>query len=207
MRGCHNKEEPESFSAWLAYANEFWQPSYPFNDSAVRADVVNSLFEQQRGLCVYCGRSLDRSSPGKSFHIEHFRPQHEYEALSVSFDNMYLSCGQKNTDGTLSQTCGTHKDSWFDELLAIEPNYPNCISLFSFSLNGDMLPSDGTDKSAQKMVEVLNLNHPELKKDREDLLMFIDAGELDLTDFWDGENNKAESYAHVAYHHLEMTLP
>lgn len=142
--------------------------------------------------------------PGKTYHIEHFRPQHTYEHLEVDFGNLYLSCGQEGSDGEVAQTCGTYKEDWFDEMSHVEPEYPNCMLPFNFSLNGEV---KATTESAKKMIEVLHLNHSELKAERGEILKLIDLEELDLSDFWNDVVGVAESYAHMAFKHFNKELP
>ncbi|MYG54010.1 MAG: hypothetical protein F4204_17145 [Rhodospirillaceae bacterium] len=63
------------------------------------------------------------------------------------------------------------------------------------------------DEAAQTMIEILNLNHRELKKDRKDILERIDGGSLDLSDFIDSETGTAQSYAHVVCQRLGAAIP
>jgi uncharacterized protein (TIGR02646 family) len=204
MKGARKICAPTEYLEWINHESEDWKPTYPFNDASVRSAVVHSLHHAQRGLCVYCGRKLDMSSPGKTFHIEHFRPQASYKGLEANYDNLYISCGQEALNGDRSQTCGTHKANWFDEATHVQPVYPNCMNLFTFTLNGRI---DSLNAAASKMVEVLNLNHAELVKDREEFLLSIDLGELDESDFWDADSALAESYAHMAFKHCGKLLP
>ena len=206
MRGCHAKEMPRELEDWLALENEDWSPSYPFPGD-VRPAVVDALHVAQRGLCVYCGCRLDMRRAGKSYHIEHFRPQHGFEELSTDFANLFLSCGQETRDGKVAETCGTAKDNGFDEHCHVEPEYPQCTGRFRFLLNGDVAPHAVRDMAAEAMIDLLNLNHPELQKDREELLFAIDAGPFDITDFIDPEGGPAQGYAHVACRHFGTTIP
>ena len=57
------------------------------------------------------------------------------------------------------------------------------------------------------MVEVLNLNHPEPKVEREQVLKMVDLEELDLSDFWSDTENVAESYAHMIFAKFDKELP
>lgn len=206
MRGSHAKTMPRSLKDWLALENADWSPSYPFPGD-IRQAVVEALHESQRGLCVYCGRKLDMRRLGQSYHIEHFRPQAHYLGLSTDFANLFLSCGQETHEGNLSETCGTAKGDGFDENCHVEPDYPACTDRFRFLLNGDVVPQTDGDKAAEAMIALLNLNHRELKKDREDLLDRIDGGSLDISDFVDAAGGPAQSYAHVACRHLGATIP
>lgn len=206
MRGSHDKDFPVEYLDWIGLANENWNPSYPFDSRMVRDAVINSLFHAQRGLCVYCGRLLDLTHPGKTFHIEHFRPQSRYKADAVKLDNLFLSCGQDDKTGARSQTCGTKKDEWFNDLCHIAPIYPDCVSHFHFTLNGEVVAATGST-AADLMIGELNLNHKELVKDREQLLYLIDDGALDSGDFYSPITGLAASYAHVAFKHLGDIIP
>ena len=206
MRGSHAKAMPRSLKDWLALENDDWTPSYPF-PADVRQAVVEALHEAQRGLCVYCGRRLDMRQPGKSYHIEHFRPQSSYPELSTDFANLFLSCGQEAREGNPAETCGTAKQDRFDEDRHVEPDYPDCTERFRFQLSGEIAPQTDGDTAAEAMIALLNLNHRELKKDREDLLDRIDGGSLDISDFIDPVGGRAESYAHMACRHLGAVIP
>lgn len=206
MRGCHAKATPLLLEDWLALESADWSPSYPFPRD-IRLAVVDSLHMAQRGLCVYCGRRLDMRQPGKSYHIEHFRPQVHCPGLSTALANLFLSCGQETSDGNVSETCGTAKGDGFDKDCHIEPDYPQCIWRFRFLLNGDVAPQEGDDMAAEEMITLLNLNHRELRKDREDLLARIDAGDLDISDFVNPVGGPAQGYAHVACRHVGEMIP
>ena len=57
------------------------------------------------------------------------------------------------------------------------------------------------------MVELLNLNHRELRKDRSDIFDRIDGGSLDFSDFVDPLTSEAQSYAHVVCERLGIVIP
>ena len=181
MRGSHEKRTPQELTDWLALESPDWQPSYPFPGD-IRQPVVDELWEAQRALCVYCGRRLDRDRPER-IHIEHFRPRSSYPDLSLELANLFLSCGPEVEAGTPSETCGHAKGDRFDEAGCIEPEYPACTRRFRFLLSGDVAPRSDDDAAAGTMIELLNLNHRELRKDREDILDRIDGGSLDFFRF------------------------
>ena len=207
MKGSRKGPTPPKMQAWLNQASEDWQPAYPFDSTEVRDEVRSTLLAEQRGLCVYCGRRLNLDRPGETYHIEHFRPQHGYGQLSTEYSNLFLSCGQKDQAGELSQTCGAKKANWFDDADHVAPSYPDCIQRFRFSLNGFVEPSAANDGAALNMIEKLGLDHPELVKDRSDVLMLVDGGELDDSDFWKVEDGFAQSYAHLVFQHLGKVIP
>ena len=209
MRGCHDKSEPQTLTDWLARESADWQPTYPFPND-VRRPVVDALVETQRGLCVYCGRKLDLTAPGKTYHIEHFRPRSDYPHLDVSFANLYLSCGQETAERNRSETCGTAKDNWFDESRHIEPNYPACTDRFRFSLTGKIAPFSDSDIAARTMIEKLNLNHPEFKRERGEIQDAMDGSEgeaLGYADFIGTAGGTVESYAHMVCQRLGVNIP
>ena len=205
MRGSHEKRTPPTLTEWLARKNPCWQPEYPFPGD-VRQSVTDVLRKAQRGLCVYCGRRLDPDRPGR-FHIEHFRPRSLYPVFSVDLANLFLSCGPEEEAGTPSETCGHVKGDWFDEARSIEPEYPLCTHRFRFLLSGKIAPRSGDDAAAGTMIELLNLNHRELRKDRGDILDLVDGGCLDISDFVDPVTGEAESYAHVVCEYLGKVIP
>lgn len=209
MRGSHAKIEPNTLSDWLANENDDWQPTYPF-PSDIRQPVIDALVEAQRGLCVYCGRKLDRSIPGKSFHIEHFRPLSKYPDLGPCLTNLFLSCGQETEEGNRSETCGTAKSDSFDEAAHIEPEYPACTNRFRFSLTGEVMPESYDDNAAHTMIRTLNLNHPELRRERKEIqyqVDGIDGEELGCADFICTASGIAHSYAHMVFQRFEMLIP
>ncbi|WP_168879725.1 retron system putative HNH endonuclease [Rhizobium sp. P28RR-XV] len=207
MKGSRKGVAPIELTEWLALESDDWKPSYDFDRPAVKVAVRDSLFIDQRGLCVYCGRKLDRSLPGKTYHIEHFRPRSRYPERQVAYENLFLSCGNEDSGGKPAPTCGNVKGNWFDEDCHVYPDYSACTERFRFRLNGAIEPAEEGDKAAEAMIDKLALNHPELQKDRADILALLDIEELDISDFWRQTENTGESYAHVAFQHLGAILP
>ncbi len=199
------KTMPSEFAAWLALASPDWEPSYPLPGD-IRVFVVDALSCAQRGLCVYCGRRLHLGQPGQ-FHIEHFRPRSTYPDLQLDLDNLFLSCGPEAKAGKPSETCGHAKADRFDETGCVEPNYPSCTHRFRFLLSGEVATALAGDTPAESMIDVLNLNHPEFRKDRADVLDHIDRDGLDIDDFVDPATGIVQSYAHVFCEHLGTAIP
>ncbi|NEI50530.1 TIGR02646 family protein [Rhizobium leguminosarum] len=207
MKGSRKGPTPPKLLAWLNKAGPDWQPDYPFDSSEVRDEVRSGLLAEQRGLCVYCGRRLDLARAGETYHVEHFRPRRHYKPLSTTYANLFLSCGQKDEHGKPSKTCGAVKADWFDEDQHVAPDYPQCTHRFRFMLSGKIEPQVADDVGALNMIKNLRLDHPELNKDRGDVLMMIDGGDLDETDFWEPEGRFAQNYAHLVFQHLGKLLP
>ena len=210
MKGARKQEPPKKLVEWLAKENEEWKPEYPFNEREVKDAVIESLFREQRGLCVYCGRKLNISNPGNSFHIEHFRPQggpKKRSDLAVCHLNIFLSCGHEDRDGKRSQTCGTQKADWFDEERHVTPVYNDCTLRFRFFLSGKIATAVVGDLAAEEMILRLGLNHPELIRERKTTLALVDGGDLEVEDFWNEDEKVAESFAHVVYQNSGNKIP
>ena len=153
------------------------EPSIAISSNRSVARQRRSLFAEQTGQCVYCGRgiSLDRK---QHYHIEHFRPRSErkYPELQLDYTNLFLSCGPEGDHGARN-TCGHHKGDWFEEDCHIPPAPEACAERFRFRSSG-RIAGDGSPE-ADKMIATLNLNHPELVTERQ---VMIEALDLDLND-------------------------
>jgi hypothetical protein len=100
-----------------------------------------------------------------------------------------------------------YKDNWFDEASHVQPRYPHCTARFRFTLNGFIVSAQDGDSSAENMIGRLHLNHSELVKDREDVLMMLDGDKLDTTDFFSEGDETAQSYAHIAFQRVGLSIP
>lgn len=207
MRGSAKGREPEELRAWkeLQLENGI-EPEYRALQRLVRGAMLGSLYAEQTGQCVYCGRgiSLDRI---KTYQVEHFRPRSKYRHLQLEYDNLFLSCKPEGDDGT-GQTCGDHKNNWFEEDCHIPPAPESCVERFRFHSSGDIIGNASAE--AEKMIEVLNLNHRELVTERQVLIENLDQDlnegvpEDDLLQsYLDADRNGARpSFANVASGYL-----
>ena len=171
MRGSAKGREPEELRAWKELQLESRiESEYRALQRPQRDAMLGNLYAEQTGQCVYCGRgiSLDRL---ESYHVEHFRPQEEYPALQLEHSNLFLSCGPAAEHGP-RHTCGRHKDNWFEEDCHIPPAPESCAERFRFRSSGDIVGDDSAE--AEKMIEVLNLNHRELATNRQVLIENLD---------------------------------
>ena len=207
MRGSAKGREPEELLGWkeaqrvggidLEYRN------LPLPEKRA---TVNVLFAEQTGQCVYCGRRISLYRHGQ-FHIEHFRPQSRYPELQLDYANLFLSCGPELEHGP-TPTCGNHKAGWFDEDRHIPPAPESCAERFRFRSSGE-IASDDTPEAA-KMIQVLNLNHPELVTERRVVIEDLDrelaegiATNVLRQDYLDTDHNGARpSFANVAIGYL-----
>ena len=208
MRGSAKGQQPAELRIWkeTQLANDI-EPAYHDLQQPERGATERSLFAEQTGQCVYCGRkiALERN---QYCHIEHFRPQKEYPALQLDYSNLFLSCGPRSEHGTRN-TCGAHKDNWFDEDCHIPPAPEFCANRFRFRSSGH-IAGDGSPE-ADTMISKLNLNHPALVVERQDIIEDLDrrlndreALEPMRQDYLDQNPGGARpSFANVAIRYLE----
>lgn len=164
MRGSAKGREPEELRTWKATQRENGvEPEYRALPQPERHATVGSLLLEQTGQCVYCGRRISLDRHGQH-HIEHFRPRSRYPELELDYANLFVSCGPASEDGA-RETCGNYKGDWFDEDCHITPAPESCADRFRFRSSGMIAGDDTPD--ADKMIQVLNLNHPELVTDRQ----------------------------------------
>ncbi|RON58962.1 retron system putative HNH endonuclease [Pseudomonas frederiksbergensis] len=160
--------EPASFTEWKNSANDGWSPSYPTLQNPQKRDLHNSLLLEQGFFCCYCGREIDANSS----HIEHFRPQEQYEELALAYHNLHASCLRETKPGNPLH-CGHRKSNWFDETQHISPMAKHCEQRFRYLPTGVIQPADSDDLSATKMIEVLALDIAYLNNRRQSAIRHV----------------------------------
>ena len=174
VRGSAKGDEPEALRTWKANqrAAGIGLRYDELGQAALQA-TRQALYLEQTGQCVYCGRAIELGAHTRR-HIEHFRPRWLYQDLELTYANLFLSCGPQQLQGHPQPTCGNQKDDWFDETCHVEPAPADaCQGRFAFASDGRIL-GDGT-READRMIDVLNLNHPELIAERSSLIEVLDT--------------------------------
>ena len=173
MRGSAKGEEPEALRAWKAgQRTACIEPLYGDLRGKPQQTTKQALFVEQTGQCVYCGRGIELEERNRH-HIEHFRPRARYPDCELTYRNLFLSCGPQHRQGSAQPTCGNEKKAWFDEDCHIEPAPEEaCQRRFVFA-SGGLIQGDGSPE-ANKMIDVLNLNHNELTAERSALIEHLD---------------------------------
>ena len=169
MRGSAKGEEPIELREWKVIQRAGGVALEYKNLRRIEKDAMHqSLFLEQTGQCVYCGRRIELNGT-KNYHIEHFRPraQDKYPHLELDYSNLFLSCGSHRDSGAQG-TCGNHKGEWFDEECHIPPVPESCAERFRYHLSGKV--ADDGSREAQRMLDVLNLNHSELIRERKEII-------------------------------------
>ncbi|MHC8404615.1 retron system putative HNH endonuclease [Pseudomonas sp. TMB3-21] len=160
--------EPASFTEWKSSANDEWSPSYPTLQNPQKRELHASLLQEQGFLCCYCGREIDAANS----HIEHFRPQEQYQDLALEYLNLHASCLRETKPGNPLH-CGHGKSNWFDEALYISPLDDRCELRFRYLRTGNIQSADRDDCAAAKMIEVLSLDIAYLNNRRENAILRV----------------------------------
>lgn len=177
MRGSAKGEEPEPLRAWKAGQQAACiEPRYGDLSRDAQQAMKRSLFIEQTGQCVYCGRAIALEDRDRH-HVEHFRPRTRYPDYELVYENLFLSCGPQQAQGSPQPTCGNEKAAWFDEDCHVEPAPEEaCQRHFRFASDGRIRA--GRSPEANRMIDVLKLNHRELIAERSTLIEQLD-GELE----------------------------
>lgn len=161
MRYIKKSEEPESFAAWKGLANEEWTPSWEGLSNPQKTDVHNALLQEQGLICCYCGMRITKESS----HIEHLKPRTTYPELALEYYNLLASCqGESEELPPEPVHCGHKKGKWYDQHLMVSPLEANCINFFKYNGDGEILPTEDSDKqdAAETTISKLGINIPKL---------------------------------------------
>lgn len=137
----------------------------------IKAAIRNSLLEEQGYVCCYCGMRIGLDDahgnfvpllPGENateFHgrIEHVIPQHRDKTISLDYSNLCYSCSAEfKRPRHYYIHCDRHKGG---DDIQITPTTIDCLSSFSFTLDGHINPSNSAVASdVNATISVLNLN-------------------------------------------------
>ncbi len=165
MRYIHKKTEPPAILQKVATPTpQNPQPTYRKLRSVKKREIRKILSEEQGFICCYCGQRLSLEDS----HIEHLQPQSAAAHLSLSYDNLLVSCQAELQAGDPLH-CGKAKNDWFDQELLVSPLQTNCEHFFEYSLAGEILPTKDANRSraAQETIDRLRLNIPKLQAMRQ----------------------------------------
>ena len=170
----HGANPPPQLAAAHAAEPLPADPAVSWQAFAGKQELRADLWPRQHGRCAYCERCV----PIQSTPIEHIRPKsrRRFPQCTFLYQNLVLSC---DTLGT----CTDHKADDWDEAF-ITPTDGRCETWFRCELNGLLGPADGLlepDRDAVNLtIRMVNLNHPHLKRAREQLLQTIELACADM---------------------------
>lgn len=154
MKQITKNNEPQAIIDWKADACAEWQPTY---GDAPKPIYRANLAAEQGYICCYCNQDISNDY----FHIEHFRPQENFDHLEIEYSNLHVSCIKNKKKGAPSH-CGDAKANWFDNTLTLSP-LDNHEASFKYLGNGDV---EAGITNASDMIDKLNLKDESLKAKR-----------------------------------------
>lgn len=165
-----NKEQEPNFL--LEYKKRYSPKSWnDYNKDDIKTKIKeNILVIEQNEYCPYCEKRIYDNNDG---HIEHIKPRDYYPKEFQNYDNLLVSCNQKNS-------CGMYKKNKYDDKF-INPVVDNPKIYFSYNIaNGEVIPKSNNRhsneyKRAIYTIEALNLNCYELKEARKALIDILEV--------------------------------
>lgn len=165
MKWIKKNTPPHEFQVYVKIDNA----TYEDMDTEVKDVLRHALFDEQFGVCAYCGQKLNITKTKIEHHCERSicNGENGTEDKRLDYPNLLLVClgkGGENDD----LHCDTHKatlDQTKGLPMQINPTIRNHILTISYS-------STGLVRSSKKLYnnelnEILNLNLKHLKKQRE----------------------------------------
>ncbi|WP_315076814.1 retron system putative HNH endonuclease [uncultured Clostridium sp.] len=165
-----NKEQEPDFL--LEYKKRYSPKSWTdYNKDGIKAKIKeNILIIEQEEYCHYCEKRIYTNDDG---HIEHIKPRDLYPKEFQSYDNILVSCNEKNS-------CGMHKKNNYNDKF-INPVIDNPKDYFDYNIaNGEIIPKNNNEESneyvrASYTIDTLNLNSYQLKEARKSLIDILDV--------------------------------
>ena len=187
--------------------------NYPHKD-----DLRMSLVNEQGYICCYC---MSRIKPTKDdMKIEHCKSRAKHQNLDLDYKNLLGACLGGKEDERKNQHCDTYKGK---KPLSFNPadSKHNIERHIKFSNNGTIKSDDS--KIDRDMNKVLNLNHPQLVRNRRSALRgFLDGLERrekkegksvtdnhlkkKLKDFYEINGDQLEPFCQIVVYYLRKRL-
>lgn len=164
-----NKDEEPDFL--LEYKRKYSPKSWiDYNKDGIRSEIKkNILFLEQEEYCPYCEKRIYDNEG----HIEHIKPRDLYPKEFESYNNLIVSCDEKNS-------CGKYKRNNYSNNL-INPVIDDPDEYFDYNIaSGEIIPKNNDESSKEYIraiytIETLNLNCYELKEARKALIDILNV--------------------------------
>lgn len=169
MRKIDKAQAPQEFSSFVKHCSPREWGELPADIS--RECRRHILEHEQRNLSAYTERPLDFNQDG--LHIDHFRKRDLFPQLTFSWQNLLVdehnpSYGADHKDGQN----GVHSTADYEKL--IYPVAEDAASFFEYMFDGTIVARDDADKErADYTIDVFNLNHSALKRERWNVINHI----------------------------------
>jgi len=151
-----------------------------FDDIRDKGPLRDNLLREQRHLCCYCMRRIDK----ESMKIEHFLPQSRHPDKANDWGNLLGACPGNAGKPWRLQTCDTRKG---DREIRLDPQGP-LVDRICYSNSGYVEIDD--PELQQEIDDVLNLNTEQLADNRRHALeglIVVLARERGKTGSWPGD--------------------
>ena len=155
----------------LEYKRKYSPKSWiEYNKDGIRSEIKkNILFLEQEEYCPYCEKRIYDDEG----HIEHIKPRDLYPKEFESYNNLIVSCDEKNS-------CGKYKRNNYSNNL-INPVIDDPDEYFDYNIaSGEIIPKNNDESSKEYIraiytIETLNLNCYELKEARKALIDILNV--------------------------------
>ena len=162
-----NKDEEPDFL--LEYKRKYSPKSWAdYNKDGIRSKIKeNILVLEQEEYCPYCEKRIYDNEG----HIEHIKPRGLYPKEFQNYNNLIVSCDEKNS-------CGKYKGNNYNDNL-INPVIDDPAKYFDYNIaSGEIIPKNNDESSkeyikARYTIETLNLNSYELRTARINLVNML----------------------------------
>ena len=164
-----NKDEEPDFL--LKYKRKYSPKSWAdYNKDGLRSKIKeNILVLEQEEYCPYCEKRIYDNEG----HIEHIKPRDLYPKEFQNYNNLIVSCDEKNS-------CGKYKGNNYNDNL-INPVIDDPAKYFDYNIaSGEIIPKNNDESSKEYIraiytIETLNLNCYELKEARKALIDILNV--------------------------------
>jgi len=134
-------------------------------DPDLKREIKKTLLDEQGKLCAYTGIRIQTGDA----HIEHLKPRaYDWDGnTDVSYENM-VACHteQGDTFGATYKGDWPSPSEWGDFITPLEER---CEESFQYETDGS-IQADGSNRAAERTIENLRLDHPELEELRKDAI-------------------------------------
>lgn len=168
-----NRPDPPTCLSDYQHGKHHWD-DVPVEEKGI---LRKALAEMQNHRCAYCEAKL------KFWHIEHFYTRHQYPQKTFDWDNLFGSC-------TSEEHCGDYKDKKgkpYQPADLIHPCQHSPDEFLFFAQDGTVRPRHGLSaahrKRAEETIRVFNLDAPDLRKRRAQVIRDFEPIIQDIINF------------------------
>lgn len=144
-------------------------------------DLKHQMYDEQGGICCYCGLRIFKDAEGRKQTVEHLIPKSTHRKLVGEYKNLLLVCSLTEDDANLMGVAKSNPslrhcdDSKENAPLHYTPLMPECESVFLYDVVGGV---QATTDEATADIDTLRLDCDLLRERRKAALgiMFDEDG-------------------------------